>query len=355
MSTIPAPAPYSTDARRWQAVLARDPQADGHFLYSVASTGVYCRPSCAARTPNRANVAFHGDARAAERAGFRACKRCRPDQTPRAVREAELVARACRAIEAADTPPDLAALAAAAGLSRAHFHRLFRRVTGVTPRAYAAGARQGRVQQGLGAATSVTAAIYDSGFNSSGRFYEAAPAMLGMTPRAWRKGGAGEAIRYAVGVSSLGRVLVAATARGVCAILIGDDAEALAADLARRFPRASRTQAGAEFAGTVQAVVALVDDPARGLDLPLDIRGTAFQRRVWQALREIPPGTTRSYADVARTLGMKGGARAVASACGANRLAVAVPCHRVVGSDGRLAGYRWGLERKRKLLGREGK
>ncbi len=354
MSTMLAQAaPYATDAERWRAVLARAPEADGHFLYSVASTGVYCRPSCAARPPRRENVAFHLDAAAARRAGFRPCKRCRPDEPPRAAREAALVAAACRTIEEAETAPDLAALAAASGLSPGHFHRLFRRVAGVTPSAYAAGQRQRRVQDGLGAASSVTAAIYDAGFNSSGRFYEAAPAMLGMTPGAWRKGGAGETIRYAVGASSLGKVLVAGTDRGICAIQLGDDAKSLAAELAKRFPRAALAEAGPDFARTVAAVVALVDDPSAGLGLPLDIRGTSFQRRVWQALRAIPPGTTKTYAEIASALGVKDGARAVAGACAANKLAVAVPCHRVVAGDGRLAGYRWGIERKRKLLDRE--
>ncbi len=353
MSTVLAHPRFATDAERWRAVIARDESADGHFLYAVSSTGVYCRPSCAARPAKRENVTFHADGAAAERAGFRPCRRCRPDQAPRAAREAALVAEACRALEEAETPPDLATLARKAGLSAGHFHRLFRRVAGVTPRAYAASARQRRVQDGLGAAPSVTAAIYDAGFNSSGRFYEAAPAMLGMTPGAWRKGGAGETIRYATGRSSLGAVLVAATQTGVCAILIGDDAAALVDDLARRFPRATREAAGPEFAGTVAAVVALVDDPAAGHDLPLDIRGTAFQRQVWQALRQIPPGTTRTYAEIAEALGVKDGARAVAGACAANALAVAVPCHRVVGAGGRLAGYRWGLARKRRLLDRE--
>ena len=353
MSTVLVTEPFATDAERWQAVRDRDPAADGHFLYSVASTGVYCRPSCAARAPRRENVAFHRDAAAAERAGFRPCRRCRPNEAPRAAREAALVADACRVIEAADAPPDLATLAAAAGISPAHFHRLFRRIAGVTPRAYAAGARQRRVQDGLGAASSVTAAIYDSGFNSSGRFYEAAPAMLGMTPGAWRKGGAGEAIRYAIGASTLGKVLVAATDKGVCAILMGEDPRGLTAELACRFPRANLVEAAPDFARTVRAVVALVDDPGRPLDLPLDIRGTAFQCRVWQALRAIPPGTTRTYAEIADALGIKDGARAVAGACAANKLAVAVPCHRVVASDGRLAGYRWGLDRKRRLLDRE--
>ena len=323
------------------------------FLYSVATTGVYCRPSCAARPARSENLAFHASPAAAERAGFRACRRCRPDLPPRAEREAALVAEACRAIEAAETPPPLAELAGAAGLSPHHFHRLFRRIAGVTPKAYADAHRQGRLQRHLAAGSAVTAALYEAGFSSSGRFYAAADAMLGMTPSAFRAGGSGEAIRYATGASALGLLLVAESARGICAILLGEDAAALADDLRRRFPRAELQPAEQAFAATVRQVTALVEAPAESLALPLDIRGTAFQRRVWEALRAIPPGATLSYREVAARIGAPGAVRAVASACGANTLAVAIPCHRVVASDGRLAGYRWGVARKRTLLDRE--
>ena len=341
---------------RWRAVRARDAGADGSFVYSVATTGVYCHPSCAARPARPENVAFHATPQLAERAGFRACKRCRPNEAPRAAREAALVAAACRAIEAAEEEPTLADLAEAAKLSPHHFHRLFRRVAGVTPKAYAAAQRQRRVQEGLSAGTAVTAAMYDAGFNSSGRFYEAADGMLGMTPSAFRDGGAGEVIRHATGQSTLGAVMVAASARGVCAIMLGEDSAELARDLAERFPRASLRPADPDFAATVKQVVALVDAPGEsaGFALPLDIRGTAFQRRVWEALRTIPAGSTLTYAEVAKRVGDPRAVRAVAGACAANKLAVAVPCHRVVASDGRLAGYRWGVARKRRLLEREG-
>ena len=341
-----------TDAERWTAVQARDPAADGRFLYSVSTTGVYCHPSCAARPALRRNVAFHADRPAAEQAGFRACKRCRPDLPPRAEREAALVARACRSIEQAEEGLRLDDLAAEAGVSPFHFHRLFRRIAGVTPKAYAAARRAARVQAGLASGGSVTSAIYDAGFNSAGRFYEASQAMLGMTPSAWRAGGAGEAIRHATGDSTLGCVLVAATARGICAILLGDTPAELEHDLRRRFPRAD-IHADAGFADVVQNVVAYVDAPGNGLGLPLDIRGTAFQRQVWEALQAIPAGQTRSYGEVAAMLGRSTAVRAVAGACAANRLAVAVPCHRVVAGDGGLAGYRWGVARKRNLLARE--
>lgn len=338
---------------RLAAVRRRDAAADGAFLYSVATTGVYCHPSCAARPALRHNIAFHADRHAAERAGFRPCKRCRPDLPPRAEREAALVAAACRAIEAAEDAPSLAALAAEAGISPHHFHRTFRRVAGVTPKAYHAAHRQARVQAGLAAGAGVTEAIYDAGFNSSGRFYAAADAMLGMTASRYRAGGPGETIRHAAGRCSLGHVLVAATERGVCAILLGDDAAALQAELRGRFPKATLQDAGPD-AEWLAEVVAFVDHPGSdALALPLDIRGTVFQRRVWEVLRAIPPGETLSYAAVAARLGQPAAVRAVAGACAANALAVAVPCHRVVASTGALAGYRWGVERKRALLARE--
>ncbi len=341
---------------RWRAVRVRDAAADGSFVYSVATTGVSCRPSCAARPARAENVAFHATPAAAERAGFRACKRCRPDLPPRAERDAAVVAAACRAIEAAQEPPSLADLAGAASLSPHHFHRLFRRVAGVTPKAYASAQRQVRVQAGLSAGAAVTATIYDAGFSSSGRFYEAADGMLGMTPSAFRAGGAGEVIHHAIGQSTLGAVLVAASARGVCAIMLGDNPADLRHDLVARFPRARLESADEDFARTVEQVVAMVDAPGESdnFALPLDIRGTAFQRRVWEVLRAIPAGSTLSYTQVAERLGSPGAVRAVAGACAANTLAVAVPCHRVVAADGSLAGYRWGVARKRRLLEREG-
>lgn len=338
---------------RWAAVVARDRSADGAFYYSVRTTGVYCRPSCAARRANPGNVRFHATPADAERAGFRACKRCKPDQPPLAQQHAAKVAEACRRIERADEAPGLADLAAGAGLSPHHFHRVFRAVTGLTPRDYAAAHRTKRVRHELTRSSTVTEAIYDAGFNSNSRFYEASGAMLGMTPGSYRAGGANAEIRFAVGECSLGSILVASSAKGVCAILLGNDPDALARDLQDRFPRAELIGGDAGFEGLVARAVGFVEAPGLGLDLPLDVRGTAFQQRVWQALREIPAGETASYAEVARRIGAPKAVRAVAAACAANALAVAIPCHRVVRTGGALSGYRWGVERKRSLLERE--
>lgn len=348
----------TTDDARWQAVLDRDAASDGRFVYAVRTTGVYCRPTCPSRRGRRENVTFYDTCAAAEAAGYRPCRRCRPDQAraPAASRHAEAVARACRMIDEAEEIPDLAALAAAAGLSPFHFHRVFRAVTGITPRAYASARRARRLREELAQAdVTVTEAIYGAGFNSSSRFYAASKAMLGMTPTAYRRGGEDARIRFTIGQSSLGAVLVAASDKGVCAIALGDDPEALARDLQDRFPHARLVGDDPAFADLVAQVVGLVDQPSRGLNLPLDLRGTAFQQRVWQALREIPPGCTVSYAELARRIGRPQAVRAVANACAANSLAVAVPCHRVVRRDGDLSGYRWGVERKRALLAREAK
>jgi AraC family transcriptional regulator of adaptative response/methylated-DNA-[protein]-cysteine methyltransferase len=341
------------DDARWAAVRARDASADGRFYYSVKTTGVYCRPSCASRPARRENVAFHATTAAAERAGFRACKRCKPDQPPLAERQAAQVAALCRLIEASDQVPTLDELASHAGLSSFHTHRMFKAVTGVTPKAYAAAHRAGRVRGELRSRGTVTEAIYGAGYNSSARFYETSTAMLGMTPSKFKAGGTGQDIRFAIGQSSLGSILVAATARGVCAILLGDDPEALVHDLERRFPRAHLIGADPAFEQLVAQVVGLVEQPGVGGALPLDIRGTAFQQRVWKALRQIPAGKTASYTDIARKIGSPRAVRAVAQACAANPLAVAIPCHRVVRTDGDLSGYRWGVERKRALLDRE--
>ncbi|ATE64556.1 bifunctional DNA-binding transcriptional regulator/O6-methylguanine-DNA methyltransferase Ada [Rhizorhabdus dicambivorans] len=340
---------------RWMRMITRDAGADGSFVYSVRSTGVYCRPSCAARTPSPRNVAFHDDPAAAEAAGFRPCKRCRPNEAPRAERHAALVEAACRRIESAEEPLSLGELADGAGLSPYHFHRLFKAVTGLTPKGYADAHRARRVREALGKGTQVTEAIYEAGYGSSGRFYAAADNALGMLPADYRRGGRAATIRYGIGQSSLGRVLAAASERGICAIMMGDDDAELVADLGRRFANARAIEADSGFQATIDAVVALVEEPARGLGLPLDIRGTAFQRRVWQALQAIPAGETRSYAELARAIGEPRAARAVAGACAANKLAVVVPCHRVVHGDGSLSGYRWGAERKRALLRKEGR
>lgn len=343
----------TSDDPRWAAVQARDATADGDFYYSVRTTGVYCRPSCGARTPRPENVAFHPTAAAAEAAGFRPCRRCRPDLPPLAERHTALVAGLCRRIEAADAPPALEDLAAWAGMSPSQLHRIFKAETGLTPKAFAAARRTRRLQAELGKGGAVTDAIYAAGYGSSGRFYEQSKRLLGMTPTDYQAGGARAAIRFAVGECSLGSILVAASERGVCAILLGDDPGSLLRDLQDRFPRAELIGGDAGFEQRVAQVVGLVEAPRLGLGLPLDVRGTAFQHRVWQALLEIPPGTTASYREIARRIGAPRAVRAVAGACAANALAVAIPCHRVVRTDGGLSGYRWGVERKRELLERE--
>ncbi|MGD9536987.1 MAG: bifunctional DNA-binding transcriptional regulator/O6-methylguanine-DNA methyltransferase Ada [Alphaproteobacteria bacterium] len=344
---------FADDDARWAAIVRRDPAADGWFYTAVKTTGIYCRPSCTARLPRRENVSFHQTCAEAEAAGFRPCKRCRPNEAPPAERRAAVIAKACRLIEAAEETPDLDAVASAVGMSRFHFQRVFKAVTGLTPRAYAAGHRANRLRDGLTQARTVTDAIYDAGFNSSGRFYAGSAAMLGMTPTSYRTGGRGAEIRFAVGQCSLGAILVAASPAGICAIMLGDDPDGLARELQRRFPKAALVGGDAAFERWVAQVIGLVEAPRLGLDLPLDVRGTAFQRRVWQALRAIPPGETASYAEIAAKIGAPKAVRAVAQACAANPLAVAIPCHRVVRTDSALSGYRWGVERKRALLERE--
>lgn len=344
--------PVTTDGR-WASIVSRDREADRKFYYSVKSTGVYCRPSCGARLPRPSNVAFHETREDAERAGFRPCKRCKPGEPSLHERYAAKVADVCRAIEESESMPTLGALAKRAGLSSHHFHRVFKAVTGLTPREYGASHRARRVRQVLRKSGSVTEAIYDAGFNSSGRFYAASSEMLGMTPSDYREGGRDAEIRFAVGECSLGSILVAATAKGVCAILLGDEPEALVKDLQDRFPRATLLGGDEPFEKVVAKVVGFVEAPALGLDLPLDVRGTAFQERVWKALRRIPPGATATYSQIAARIGAPKAGRAVAQACAANPLAVAIPCHRVVRRDGDLSGYRWGVARKRALLKKE--
>jgi AraC family transcriptional regulator, regulatory protein of adaptative response / methylated-DNA-[protein]-cysteine methyltransferase len=350
---IAASPAVRADEARWEAVRRRDPAFDGKFFFAVRTTGVYCRPSCASRAAKRENVSFFSSAEAAEKAGYRACTRCRPDEIGAPDPKVEAVRLACERIAAAEEAPSLADLAAGAGMSRYHFHRVFKAVAGVTPKAYAAQTKARRAAEGLRTAGTVTEAIYDAGFNSSSRFYETATARLGMTPKVLRRGGQGAVIRFAVGETSLGAVLVAATDKGVCAIMLGDDPDGLARELQDRFPRAELVGGDPEFERMVAEVVGLVEAPGKGLDLPLDIRGTAFQERVWQALSAIPPGKTATYAEIAKAVGRPKAVRAVAQACAANPLAVAIPCHRVVRADGGLSGYRWGVERKRELLDRE--
>jgi AraC family transcriptional regulator of adaptative response/methylated-DNA-[protein]-cysteine methyltransferase len=338
---------------RWAAVVARSKAADGTFFFSVKTTGVYCRPSCAARQARPEHVRFHATREEAERAGFRPCKRCKPDQAALQEQHTAKVTEACRLIEASPAVPTLEELARTAGLSPFHFHRVFKAVTGVTPREYAAAHRGERVRKELARTRTVTAAIYESGYNSSARFYGESQQVLGMTPTVYRAGGVNADIRFAVGECSLGSILVAKSELGVCAIMLGDDPDALARNLQDRFPQATLIGNDPEFEQLVAKVVGLVESPGVGLDLPLDVQGTAFQQRVWQALQEIPAGSTLSYTELARRIGAPKSVRAVAQACGSNPLAVAIPCHRVVRHDGGLSGYRWGVERKRALLQRE--
>src|SRR5690606_3277957 len=339
---------------RWAALVARDDSADNSFFYSVRTTGIYCRPSCNARLPRPENISFHESSDAAERAGFRPCLRCRPDQPPRRERDASVVADACRFIEAADAAPALAALAERAGLSTYHFHRLFKQVVGVTPKQYANAQRERRLREQLQGGSSATDAIVGAGYNSSSRFYEKSDAILGMTPSRYKRGGLQTDIYFAIGECSLGAILVAQSGEGVCAILLDDDPQVLIRDLQRRFPNANLIGGDDRFENLIATVIGFVEAPQLGLDLPLDIRGTAFQQRVWQALREIPAGKTASYTEIAERIGAPKAVRAVAGACAANAIAVAIPCHRVVRSDGDLSGYRWGIERKRTLLESEG-
>jgi AraC family transcriptional regulator of adaptative response/methylated-DNA-[protein]-cysteine methyltransferase len=358
MRTTPARAPKHrpmsiADDPRWMRIVARDKSADGQFWYSVATTRVYCRPSCASRTANPKNVRIHDTLQSARATGFRPCRRCNPERPPIEAENASLVAAACRMIEENETEPSLQRLAEASGRSPSHFHRVFKAITGVTPKEYAAAHRAKRVRRELTAANTVTEAIYDAGFNSSGRFYQVSNDVLGMTPSQYRAGGVNEEIRFALGQSSLGAILVASSKKGIASISLGDDPEELLRKLQDRFPKARLIGGDREYEALVARVVALVEQPRAGLDLPLDVRGTAFQRRVWQALKRIPAGKTSCYAEIARRIGAPNAVRAVAAACAANALAVAIPCHRVVRSDGSLSGYAWGVERKRALLDRE--
>jgi AraC family transcriptional regulator, regulatory protein of adaptative response / methylated-DNA-[protein]-cysteine methyltransferase len=341
------------DDRRWDALLARDPDpACGPFLYAVTTQGVYCRPGCPSRPPLRRNTRFFADAAAAEAAGFRACKRCDPKGN-RAALHAEAIKAACGLIEASETPPPLSTLAARAGYARHHFLRLFKEVTGLTPGAYADAVRARRLGASLAAGDRVAEAVAGAGYGSESRVYSAPGQVLGMTPGTARRGGEGEVIRLASAESPLGAVLVGATEKGVCFIGFAENPEEAEANLRQRFPKARIEAAEAELAETVRQVVGFIEEPHAALALPLDLRGTAFQRRVWQALQAIPFGETRSYAAVAEAIGAPRAVRAVATACANNKLALAVPCHRVVASDGGLAGYRWGLDRKRALLAKE--
>lgn len=349
MSAFAMSVPAS-DAVRYQAIRNRDRAADGTFFYAVTTTGVFCKPSCAARLPRRENVRFFASGSAAERAGFRACKRCKPLDAADA--RQELIAKVCALIEASEERLSLETLAAEVGLSSYHLHRVFKAATGVTPRAYAEGQRRKRTQQALQRGGTVTRAMYDAGFESSSRFYAGADKSLGMTPKAFKGRGAGVRVRYAVARCALGRVLVAAGDRGVCAVYLGHEDASLVAALRESFANAIAIERDQELGGWVRAVVEHIDS-GKAVDVPLELRGTVFQERVWHALREIPAGTTLTYAQLAEKIGKPRAVRAVGTACGRNEISVLVPCHRAVGSDGKMHGYRWGVELKKELLARE--
>jgi AraC family transcriptional regulator of adaptative response/methylated-DNA-[protein]-cysteine methyltransferase len=340
------------DEQRWQAISRRAAGADGLFWNGVTTTGIYCRPACPSRLPLRQHVVFFDDPAKAQASGFRPCKRCQPQAGAATDRHMAAIVHACRLLAGGEVV-DINRVAAEAGMSRFHFQRCFKRVTGITPKAYLDALRDGRLREALARAGSITDAIFAAGFNSSGRFYARSTAVLGMRPRQARAGAGGLNIRFGIGQCSLGAILVAQSERGVCAISLGDDPDALLRELQDRFPQAELIGGDAGFEDLVAKVFGFIEAPQFGLDLPLDVRGTAFQQRVWQALREIPPGQTVSYSEIAQRIGAPKAVRAVAGACAANTLAVAIPCHRVVRSDGELADYRWGVERKRALLERE--
>lgn len=346
---------WTTDNARWQAVVERNKAADGHFVYGVRTTGVYCQPSGAIRLPKRENIEFFDTPEAAEQQGYRPSKRLRRGQPTLESMYVAKIAAACRYIEQHDEDVPLAEIAEHVGVSIYHFHRLFKTTTGLTPKAYASAHRNQRLRASLNESERVTDAIFDAGFNSNSRFYETASAMLGMTPKIWKAGGKGTQIYFALAICSMGDILVAQSEKGICAILLGDDASILLEDLQDKFPQAELIGGDAQFEKVISQVVGFIEAPEIGLNLPLDIRGTAFQQRVWQALRDIPIGTTVSYTDIAQRIGSPKAVRAVAGACAANMLAVAIPCHRVVRNDGALSGYRWGIERKRALLNKESK
>jgi AraC family transcriptional regulator of adaptative response/methylated-DNA-[protein]-cysteine methyltransferase len=347
------PASRTERDPRWARVKARERSSDGRFWYAVKTTGVYCRPSCPARPAKPENVVLYDTTAEARADGFRACKRCNPDGLSQDAANAALVEQACRIIEQTDEVPVLADLAEAVELSPGYFHRIFKAATGLTPSEYARAKRTARVRESLAKSTTVTEAMYSAGFNSSGRFYEKSTGMLGMTPSRFRNGGDKEEIRFAVAQCSLGSILVAASEKGIASILLGDDPNALVEDLQDSFPKARLVGADAGFEALVAQVVGLIETPTKRFDLPLDVRGTAFQQRVWKALTRIPAGKAASYSDIARKIGEPRSTRAVAGACAANKIAVAIPCHRVVRNDGSLSGYRWGVERKTVLLDRE--
>ncbi|MFM9864719.1 MAG: bifunctional DNA-binding transcriptional regulator/O6-methylguanine-DNA methyltransferase Ada [Micropepsaceae bacterium] len=343
---------YASDAARVRAFEARDAGAEGHFVIAVKTTGIYCRPGCPARPPKRENVEFFDTIVEAQRAGYRACLRCKPDEPAQGARVAKMITEACRKLERDENIPSVATLARASGFSEGRFHKLFKQATGLSPKQYALAKRVEKFRDRLKGGETVTAALYDAGFNASSRAYEAGR-RLGAKPRDVKSGGLALTLKAAVARCSLGFVGIAMSERGLCALAFGDSAKAAREAVQARFPKALLVDADGALSGAIARVVALVEEPTGAFDLPLDIRGTAFQERVWQALQKIPAGETRSYSAVARAIGKPTAQRAVAQACGANKIAVAIPCHRVVASDGGTGGYAFGVKRKKVLLAKE--
>jgi AraC family transcriptional regulator of adaptative response/methylated-DNA-[protein]-cysteine methyltransferase len=335
---------------KWQQVMARDARQDGRFVFAVRTTGIYCRPSCPSRRPRRESVEFFADPNQAERAGYRACLRCKPTELSS---QAQYVARARQLLDNAESVMTLSGLSKRVGLSPFHLQRLFKRATGLSPREYQSARRMQQVKSGLRNGDDVTTALYDAGFGSPSRLYEKAPQQLGMTPGEYRRGGSGKSVRFAIAPTPLGRLLVAATERGLCAVRFGESVSDLERDLRREFHAAEVQRDDEAMMPYLEPLLATILGENTTINLPLDVRATAFQMKVWEKLRHIPRGETRSYRDIASEIGAPSAVRAVARACASNPVALAVPCHRVVRSDGDLAGYRWGLERKRKLLERE--
>lgn len=344
---------FETSHARWHAVVTRDPSADGVFFYGVTTTGVYCVPSCKSRQPRKENIRFFDSIAKAQAAGFRPCKRCSPGNPSRTEMHIEAVRKACKFLAEAEEYPTLKALARKAGISAHHFHRIFKKVVGVTPKQFAAQLRSEKVRCLLRLDRSVTETVHEAGYQSTGGFYEGIQAVLGMAPQKFRRGGADVQIRFCLGDTTLGALLVAVSDRGICALTLGDDPQMLIKQLQDWFPNAVLEPADRHLTLTLARVIALIEAPGETYDLPLDIRGTAFQQKVWQALREIPSGTTATYRQLATMLGIPRATRAVAAACAANRIAVAIPCHRVIRTGGKLAGYRWGIARKQELINRE--
>ena len=341
---------FNTDNARWKAVVDNNSNADGTFYYAVITTGVYCRPSCTSRLPNRANVEYFTTYNDAEKAGYRACKRCNPTSDSKVLEIEKKIIHACRIIEESETHLKLDELAARVKLSPYHFHRVFKKIVGVTPKQYASRNQSQRFQKSLKTSPSITDAIYSAGFGSSGSAYDKTHDQIAMRPKDYRKGGIGITITYGLAHCFLGWVIVAATDRGICAIEFGDDPDTLPDQVQTRFPNARLKKADVGFASLIKEVVDFIKAPEEQFQLPLDIQGTAFQQRVWNVLRQIKPGKTLSYSDVANRIGNPNAVRAVASACASNKLAVVIPCHRVISKDGKVSGYRWGTERKKMLL-----